>query len=110
MQKRTLSQMYGNKIASGGNVKKRTLAEMYGNNTGGLNVSTNPTGTQTVKKEEPKDNGGFFGGLGYLGEKLAVGIVSSLEGAVDYVGSGFAKLIGNDKWAEEIISEDWFGD
>ena len=110
MQKRTLSQMYGNKIASGGNVKKRTLAEMYGNNTGGLNVSTKPTGTQTVKKEEPKDNGGFFGGLGYLGEKLAVGLVSSLEGAVDYVGSGFAKLIGNDKWAEEIISEDWFGD
>lgn len=102
--------MYGNKIASGGNVKKRTLAEMYGNNAGGLNVSSKPVGTQTGKKEEPKDNGGFFGGLGYLGEKLAVDLVSSLEGAVDYVGSGFAKLIGNDKWAEEIISEDWFGD
>jgi hypothetical protein len=43
-------------------------------------------------------------------EKLATGFVSSLEGAVDYVGSGFAKLIGDDAWAEDIIKNDWFGD
>ena len=85
------------------------LSRLPANNAGGLNVSAKPA-AQSVVKNQPKDTWGAFGGALFVGEKLLTGLVSSFEGAVDYLGSGFAKLIGNDKWAEEIISEDWFGD
>ena len=49
--------------------------------------------------EADKDRGGLFGGLGYVGEKFAVGLVSSLEGIVDYTSAGVAKLFGADVWA-----------
>ena len=68
------------------------------------------TGYASSADEDDKNRGGPFAGLGYLGEKLAVGTVSSFEGIIDYTVSGLAKLFGNDAWAEEIISEDWFGD
>ena len=99
--------MYANKSTT---VKKRTLAEMYGNNAGGLNVSSKPSGVQTGKKQEPKDTWGPLGGALFVGEKLLTGLVSSVEGAFDTLGVSFAKLFGNDAWAEEIISEDWYGD
>ena len=76
---------------------------------------TNPIYDVTYSEKEDDDEreqnvGGLLGGLGFLGEKLAVGAVSSIEGIVDYLGSGFAKLFGRDDWAEDIIANDWFGD
>ena len=56
------------------------------------------------------NNGGFFGGLGYLGEKIAVGFMSSIEGIWDYSAGGLAKLFGADDWAEKQFANDWFGD
>ena len=82
-----------------------------GSNNNSANVLNNPVGTVYVPTQEKEENvGGFIGGIGYLGEKLAVGTVSSVEGIVDYLGSGFAKLFGRDDWAENIIANDWFGD
>ncbi len=66
--------------------------------------------SQTANTQATTNNGGLLGGLGFLAEKLAVGFVSSIEGGVDYVTSGLAKLFGNDEWAEDIIANDWFGD
>ena len=78
-------------------------------------VLSNPVGITTYasrgrSEEEDKNRGGLIGGIGYLGEKLAVGTVSSIEGISDYTFSGLAKLFGNDAWAEDIIKNDWFGD
>lgn len=74
-------------------------------------VLNDPVGTLYLPTQEKEKNvGGLIGGIGYLGEKLAVGTVSSIEGIVDYLGSGFAKLFGRDDWAENIIANDWFGD
>lgn len=82
-----------------------------GINNNSANVLNNPVGTVYAPTQEKEENvGGFIGGIGYLGEKLAVGTVSSVEGIVDYLGSGFAKLFGRDDWAENIIANDWFGD
>ena len=110
MATRTLSQIYGGQsVAASG--AKRSLSSIY--NKGGT-VLTNPTGTKAgtsaVSSKNEYNVGGPLGGAGYLGEKAAVGFVSSIEGISDYVNSGFAKLIGNDAWAEEIIKNDWFGD
>lgn len=56
------------------------------------------------------NNGGFLGGIGYLGEKVAVGFMSSIEGIWDYAAGGLAKLFGADDWAEKQFANDWFGD
>ena len=64
----------------------------------------------TIDTEKQQNAGGLLGGLGYLANKAAVGVVSSTEGIVDFVSSGIAKLAGNDEAAERIISNDWFGD
>ena len=60
--------------------------------------------------EDSTNNGGVLGGVGYLGEKFAVGFMSSLEGIWDYSAGGIAKLFGADDWAEDQIANDWFGD
>ena len=57
-----------------------------------------------------QNNGGVLGGIGYVGEKLAVGFMQSVEGIWDYSAAGIAKLFGQDEWAEEQIENDWFGD
>ena len=69
---------------------------------------------QTSAKSEAasgeKNNGSLLGGLGYLGEKLAVGFMQSVEGIWDFTAGGIADLLGADAWAEEQIATDWFGD
>lgn len=90
-----------------------TLLASRGKNAGSAGVSgagAANSPTLAPSSEKTKNNGGLLGGIGYVGEKLAVSVVSSLEGITDYVGSGFAKLFGNDEWAEEVIKNDWFGD
>lgn len=57
--------------------------------------------------EGEKNNGGFFGGLGYLGEKIGLGFLSGIEGIWDYTAGGFAKLFGADDWAERQFANDW---
>lgn len=67
------------------------------------------TGADTAAETEQKQNtGGFFGGVGYLANKVGVGFVSSLEGGIDYIAGGLAKLFGADDWAEEVMGTDWF--
>lgn len=63
-----------------------------------------------TKQQKEQNVGGFLGGIGYLGEKLATGFFQSLEGISDYTLGGFAKLFGADDWAEEQFENDWFGD
>lgn len=57
--------------------------------------------------EGEKNNGGFFGGLGYLGEKIGLGFLSGIEGIWDYTAGGLAKLFGADDWAERQFANDW---
>lgn len=57
--------------------------------------------------EGEKNNGGFFGGLGYLGEKIGLGFLSGIEGIWDYTAGGLAKLFGADDWAEQQFANDW---
>ena len=55
----------------------------------------------------PKDNGGFFGGIGYAFEKLGLGFLQSIEGIWDYTAGGLADLFGAHDWAEKQIANDW---
>lgn len=57
--------------------------------------------------EDTKNNGGFFGGLGYFGEKVGLGFLSGIEGIWDYSAGGIAKLFGADDWAERQFENDW---
>ena len=51
-----------------------------------------------------------LGGLGYVGEKLGVGFMRSVEGIWDYSAGGIAKFFGNDEWAQDQVMNSWFGD
>lgn len=57
--------------------------------------------------EGEQNKGGFFGGLGYLGEKIGLGFLSGIEGIWDYTAGGLAKLFGADDWAEQQFANDW---
>lgn len=64
--------------------------------------------TRRQEEEEAKKNqGGFFGGLGYVFEKIGLGFLSSIEGIWDYTAGGLAKLFGADDWAEQQFANDW---
>ena len=60
--------------------------------------------------ETPTNNGGFLGGLGYLGNKVGIGFMQTFEGAWDYAAGGIADLFGADEWARRQMENDWFGD
>ncbi len=60
-----------------------------------------------LQKEQAKNNGGFFGGIGYALEKVGLGFLSSIEGIWDYTAGGLAKLFGADDWAEQQFANDW---
>ena len=59
---------------------------------------------------EQKNKSGLLGGLGFLGEKIGAGAMSTIEGIWDYAAGGLADLFGADEWAEDQIANDWFGD
>ena len=65
--------------------------------------------TPTVSGTQ-KNKGGIVGGVGYLGEKIGAGLVSSIEGIWDFAAGGIADLFGADKWAERQAANEWFGD
>ena len=54
-----------------------------------------------------KNNGGFFGGVGYFFEQLGLGALSVVEGVWDFTAGGLADLFGADQWAEEQFANDW---
>ena len=60
-----------------------------------------------AEEKASQNNGGFFGGLGYLGEKIGLGFLSGIEGIWDYTAGGIAKLFGADDWAEQQFASDW---
>lgn len=62
--------------------------------------------TQSMLEVE-KNNGGFFGGIGYALEKIGLGFLSSIEGIWDFTAGGLAKLFGADDWAEQQFANDW---
>lgn len=69
---------------------------------------TVPQIAPTVAEEQAsQNNGGFFGGLGYLSEKIGLGFLSGIEGIWDYTAGGIAKLFGADDWAEQQFASDW---
>ena len=45
------------------------------------------------EQNKPKDNGGFFGGIGYAFEKLGLGFLQSIEGIWDFTAGGLADFI-----------------
>ena len=92
-----------------GNNAPTTPKSVYSfSNPQSVSVRGVPVGTDA--SSESYNNGGFIGGIGYVGEKLAVGFMSSIEGIWDYAAGGLAKLFGADDWAEQQFANDWFGD
>ena len=69
--------------------------------------STSVVSDTGVEKSAGNNNGGFLGGLGYMGHKLGLGVLSTIEGIWDYAASGVAKLAGADEWAERQVANDW---
>lgn len=82
---------------------------------GKMNASNVYARAQAAKEAEAKraqelaeqNSGGFFGGLGYLSEKVGLGFLSGIEGIWDYTAGGIAKLFGADDWAEQQFASDW---
>ena len=90
-----------------------TLKNSYANKTGVASLLTEnqrqiAINTAIAEKEEAaKNNGGFFGGIGYLGHKIGLGFLSGIEGIWDYTAGGLADLFGADDWAERQFANDW---
>ena len=96
---------------SAGAAQKQTSGSSNGSNTidilsrYGKGMSVAPVSQFTGEKQQ--NDGGFLGGLGYLGEKIGLGFLSGIEGIWDYTAGGLAKLFGADDWAEQQFSNDW---
>lgn len=80
------------------------------NSAAGTNTSagSNTSTEDEEKNTGPKNVGGFGGGLEYLGTKFVDGLVSNIEGIVDFVAGGIAEIGGNDEKAQEIFQNDWY--
>lgn len=68
---------------------------------------TNWTTKESVEKETTANNGGFLGGLGYLGKKIEYGAVQAVEGIWDFLAGGVADIFGADEWAKEQMESTW---
>lgn len=59
------------------------------------------------------NNGGILGGIGYVGEKIGLGALQGVEGAIDFTTGGVAKLLGlmgvegANEFAENTFATDW---
>lgn len=99
MAKQPLSQIFGNGTQGLSN-KKQTLSQVF-------NFSP-----AEPRKEENIDynNGGFLGGVGYVGGRIGLGALGILEGIWDYTAGGIAKIFGADEWAEQQFADNFTGD
>ncbi len=90
-----------------------TLKNSYANKTGVASLLTENQRQIAInnaiaeQEEAAKNNGGFFGGIGYLGHKIGLGFLSGIEGIWDYTAGGLADLFGADDWAERQFANDW---
>ena len=94
----------------GSSVKKNTLLSASRPTLGvrsTLGVQNSLGTSASARESSGKNNGGVLGGVGYLGHKLGLGVLSTLEGIWDYSAGGIAKLFGADEWAEEQFKDDW---
>ena len=62
---------------------------------------------QYEQEQKEKNQGGFFGGIGYAFEKIGLGFLQSIEGIWDFAAGGLADLFGAHDWAEKQIANDW---
>lgn len=88
------------------------IKQQYGGKQGVSSLFTNNQQQAFLTKEaqraeEEKNQGGFWGGLGYVFEKVGLGFLSGVEGIWDYTAGGLAKLFGADDWAEQQFANDW---
>ena len=98
------NQLMGNNSSAGTN----TNSGSNKNNSGaGTNAGTG-TNTSASADNGEKNVGSFGGGLEYLGTKFVDGLVSNIEGIVDFVSGGIAQLSGNENKAKEIFENDWY--
>ena len=96
----TLSQARQNAINRRLNAVKRSAAP-----TQGAEIAQYGAQTQLpVQQENPQNNGGFWGGVGYTLGKAGTGALRGLEGIWDFVAGGIADLFGADEWAEEQLT------
>ncbi len=89
-----------------------SIKQQFNTRTGAASLLTeNQIQTAATRREEEeeakKNNGGFFGGIGYVLEKIGLGFLSGIEGIWDYTAGGLAKLFGADDWAEQQFANDW---
>lgn len=89
-----------------------SIKEQFSNKTGAVSLlseSQRQTALTRAKEaaEEAKNQGGFFGGIGYFFEKIGLGFLGGIEGIWDYAAGGLAKLFGADDWAEQQFANDW---
>ena len=89
-----------------------SIKQQFNTRTGAASLLTeNQIQTAAIRREEgeeaKKNNGGFFGGIGYALEKIGLGFLSGIEGIWDYTAGGLAKLFGADDWAEQQFANDW---
>ena len=96
---------------------KQSLSQIFENGTQGLSKNKQ-TLSQTFnfsptepRKEETIDynNGGFLGGVGYVGGHIGLGALGILEGIWDYTAGGIAKIFGADEWAEQQFADNFTG-
>ena len=60
------------------------------------------------EEENPQNNGGFFGGVGYALGKFGTSILRNLESKWDYIAGGIADFFGADEWAQEQMENSPF--
>lgn len=89
-------------MATISSIKQKDMTSMFN-----LNEQQAILNDAAEREEKSKNKGGFFGGLGYLGEKIGLGFLSAIEGIWDYTAGGLAKLFGADDWAEQQFANDW---
>lgn len=93
----TLSQARQNAINRRLNAVKQNAASANGN-----------LAQYETQTEKPKNNGGFWGGVGYTLGKAGTGLLRGLEGIWDFVAGGIADLFGADEWAQEQMENSPF--
>lgn len=93
-------------MATISNIKQRDIASMFTENEQKA-IYNEAVERYEKEQKESQNKGGFFGGLGYLGEKIGLGFLSAVEGIWDYTAGGLAKLFGADDWAEQQFANDW---
>ena len=92
-------------LASGSGANKQTrINEIFSRSS---NTFVIPENNPRTDDQDSENNGGFLGGVAYLGEKVALSALSSIEGIWDYTAGGVAKLFGADAWAERQFANDW---